>query len=249
MPKITDLPTDTAPDSADLVPFVDVTASRTEASTWANVAASTAFSALYAPLATSAPSTALYLPGTSGNTVSTPDVAALDVAGDLDVTAVVKLPRNGVLGIIVSKDESAQRSWNILKDASDLIVFQMYNGTTLSGEAKTSAAVPDNQWVTIRVVKASGSAGAVIYFDGVAQAEAGDTVPSGALTATTAALTIGANFATSNPLTGAVQRVTVKDGSTIVADFRADAPMGTRYSDSTGKVWTINGSAWSWVVE
>jgi hypothetical protein len=61
-------------------------------------------------------------------------------------------------------------------------------------------------------------------------------------------LTIGANFGTSNPLIGTVQQVTIYDDSVLVADYRADYPMGSRYRDSTGKVWTINGSAWSWVV-
>jgi hypothetical protein len=45
MPKITALPTDTAPEGADLIPFVDTTAARTEAVTIANLAASAPFNA------------------------------------------------------------------------------------------------------------------------------------------------------------------------------------------------------------
>lgn len=49
MPKISEFPTDTAPDAADLVPFVDVSQSRTESVTVANLAASSAFADRYAP--------------------------------------------------------------------------------------------------------------------------------------------------------------------------------------------------------
>jgi len=49
MPKISALPTDTAVDGADLVPFVDVSQGRTEAITATNLATSPAFAAHYAP--------------------------------------------------------------------------------------------------------------------------------------------------------------------------------------------------------
>jgi hypothetical protein len=50
--KISALPTDTAPDAADLVPFVDTSATTTEAVTVANLAAAASFVALYAAKAT-----------------------------------------------------------------------------------------------------------------------------------------------------------------------------------------------------
>ncbi len=96
MPKISDLPTDTAPDSADIIPFVDVTASRTESVTVANLAASTAFAGQYAPLtgpANYAPLTALYLPGVTGNYVACPDSA--DPA---QVTAIAPPPGRLAIG-------------------------------------------------------------------------------------------------------------------------------------------------------
>lgn len=49
MPKISDLPADTAPATDDLIVMVDVDASRTEAVTVANLAASAAFSGAYVP--------------------------------------------------------------------------------------------------------------------------------------------------------------------------------------------------------
>lgn len=52
MPRITDLPTDTAPATDDLVPFVDVSASRTEAVTVDNLAASAAFTGRYVSVPT-----------------------------------------------------------------------------------------------------------------------------------------------------------------------------------------------------
>ena len=47
MPKISALPSDTAPDPADLVPYVDVSASSTDQTTWTGVAASTAFTSAF----------------------------------------------------------------------------------------------------------------------------------------------------------------------------------------------------------
>ena len=60
----------------------------------------------------------------------------------------------------------------------------------------------------------------------------------------------------SSQLAGKIHRAQLRDGigasgvvgGTIVADYRADAPMGSRYRDAYDKVWTINGSAWSWMV-
>jgi hypothetical protein len=50
MPKIDQLPTDAAPGTADLIPFVDVSADTTEATTIADLAASVAWSGQYQPL-------------------------------------------------------------------------------------------------------------------------------------------------------------------------------------------------------
>lgn len=48
--KISALPTDTAIDPADLIPFVDVSASRTESTTVEDLASSSAFTSQFAPL-------------------------------------------------------------------------------------------------------------------------------------------------------------------------------------------------------
>jgi hypothetical protein len=50
MPKISELPSDNAPDPLDIVPYTDVSAGTTDRSTWAGVAASSAFTSQYAPL-------------------------------------------------------------------------------------------------------------------------------------------------------------------------------------------------------
>lgn len=197
---------------------------------------------------TKAPLTCLWLPGVNSNYASTPNAAALNVAGNLDVTVDFTVGATGAVQILVGKDQSGQRAWNLQIDALNRIMFETYNGTTKTGNCITSTTVSLNTRYTVRVLKDTSTTGAVIYLGGVAQSEAADTVPTGAITSVTSAVEIGSNFAGANPFKGRIHSVTIKDGSTIVASPVFTAPMGTRTRDPQGNVWTINGSAWAWEV-
>ena len=98
MPKISELPTDVAPDVLDTVPFVDVSAARTEQVTVGDLAASAAFSGRYQQLA----GDEIWLPAGSFSVIlgsPVPGVGApfvdaylMDASGDEIVASSVFLP-------------------------------------------------------------------------------------------------------------------------------------------------------------
>jgi len=206
-------------------------------------------SALDAQFGSTAPSsyfngTALVLPGVAGNSASTPDATALDVAGDLDVTIDLSVDNFTLTNVLVSKDESAQRSWNITTATTGRVVFEQYDGTTIVGSSQCSSLLVAGQRTTVRVVKPAGvAAGVQFFYNGVAQSKASDTTTSAALPNTNAALRIGANFGSLNPLPGKVYRVTVKDGTTTVFDADFAKPFDTTsFTATTGQTVTLTRS-------
>lgn len=212
---------------------------------------------------TYAPRTGLYLPGVAGNYVSTPDDASLDITGDLD------LRLRGVLQAPASSDAFINKGstdttrsylfgslvdgalvFNISQDGSAVVQFQSNNGDVVVGQDYEYRATLDadngagghvvtfyrrpagaGAWTTLKQLTGAGT---LSVFSGSSTVQVGDRT----------------DLAGGRPLTGRVYRAQVYNGidGTLVADYRADTPMGPRYRDSTGKVWTINGSAWSWMV-
>jgi hypothetical protein len=218
-----------------------------------------------------APRTALRLPGTSGNYVSTPDSASLDITGNLTLVAYVAPDTwtpAGTQMFVAKYGTAGQRSHRFgLVNTGHLTATVSSDGTattTQNSSAVVSAAAGEARWVAVTFVADNGSGSRVWRFwtssDGATWTQLGTTATiSGTWTtfASTAPVEVG-SIETGNAtlLSGKVYRAQVRNGvgtsgtvgGTVVADWRGDAPLGPRYTDSTGKVWTINGSAWSWVV-
>lgn len=208
--------------------------------------------------------TALYLPGTAGNYVSTPDHADLDPAGDLEIVARVALAdfTPPTAQCLIAK-----------RTTTDGLAYQLaFNGTT--GDLSLSIRTGATDYFSQAVVANPGWVDGSFYWlrmrrtsvDGVVTMEyAADqadeptswtsmtvsgTPRIGALDANAAPVEVGANRNGSDLLTGHIKRVLIRTtiGGSAVADFRADAGVATRYRDTTGKTWTVNGSAWELAV-
>lgn len=229
-----------------------------------------------APAATM-PSTALYLPGTSGNYVSTPDAASLDITGDICLVAHVALDDWTPSGYqsFVSKWQSGSSTQSFLfrmtdTAASSRLQLITYNVGTLNciSNSTASPTISDGEalWVAVTWDADNGASGNDAKFwtstDGSSWSQLGSTVTvstARAIQATTTPLLVGAtDDGLSNQLAGTIYYAAVYSGigantapgqGTLVYEADFSHPwVGNRYTDSTGKVSTINGSAWAWEV-
>lgn len=197
----------------------------------------------------------LLLPGTTGAYASTPDVAALDIVGDIDI-------RVEFVSMAAQQNFALVAKWTATGNQRSFLmgggVFGLpnlrwsANGTAELSSLGSIAAVPlayqftldvDNgaSGNTTRMLQASSLAGPFGQFDDEIKATAT------AIFASTAPLTIGASDAgTANLFTGVVKRMELRNSAgTVVAnpDFRNLAPGTTSFADATGKTWTVHGTA------
>lgn len=203
-----------------------------------------------------------------GGGASTPDIAAWNVTGVMDVVAKVTLPdyTPGATSHLVAHDDiiGGSRGWSFLLNTDGTLAFFLSsNGTTAAVQQSSAAHGLTNRreyWLGVSYNTATGAL-AFYKADG---AEAMPTRWSGwtlisahSVTAavpfnSTAALTIGISGGVGIfPVVGWIHRAAVYDDGTLIADpnFGPDgAPLAVvnapTYTDSTGKVWTLAGAAY-----
>lgn len=220
----------------------------------------------------------LYLPGATGNYVSTPDHADLDITSDIDLRAAVALddwtPASPMtlIGKWVQTSDDRQYLVRILSAGTIDLNWSTdgTSGTALNEQSTTAPTVTDGDLLLVRATLDvdNGSGGYDVKFytkaapvgvvnddllDDTGWTQLGTTVTGGSTTSIGALagdLEVGTfNGGANGPMAGQVYAGAVLDGigGTTAANFRADVGnVGPRYRDSTGKVWTFNGSAWSW---
>lgn len=201
---------------------------------------------------------ALNLPGGAGNYASTPDAASLDIVGDIELRAEVA-PASwtpGAESTLISKWNTTgnQRSYHLsLLPSGQLRMGWSTNGTAVTNADST--AVTGFQPGLSRFIRATldVSSGEVRFYTsdhGGGFLQLGDPVIVGATSifASTATVGVGAKSAgAADVLTGRVLAAQIRDGiaGTVVADpkFKEYGPTVTSFNDSTGKTWTLNGTA------
>lgn len=193
----------------------------------------------------------VYLPGVTGNYVSCPDAAPLDITGDIEFVARID-PVLGVTQRILSKDDlAAQRSYGMdVKASGELGVIVRVAAATVSVQSSAATqGIP--QWV--KVTRESSSGVTKFYtapdqpVEPVSWTQLGADVAatSGLIDVSTARLTIGAVSAGGSfPFSGRVYRAIVRNGigGTTVADFDASLCGQSGCTDSVGNVWTVSRS-------
>lgn len=206
----------------------------------------------------------LVLTGASGN-ASTPDAAALDITGDIDIRAVIAFPdySSGTLQTIIAKYMTTgdQRSYDLRVNATGNLQFVFsVNGTAGNTATATTtlydAGKADGDLIAVRVTRVAAT-GAITFYIGsepVLQPDSWETTgavisgTTGNLFAGTAPLEVGsANNGAGDRATGTVVMAQVRSGinGTIAANPNfAQQPTGTNsFADSTGKTWTHTGAA------
>ncbi|NUS79146.1 MAG: hypothetical protein HOV70_23510 [Streptomyces sp.] len=217
-------------------------------------------------------SVALDLPGGEGDYASTPDVAALDITGDIDIridatlanwclpdypsTGETTYPHTNLLG----KDDSGQRSWVLSTRRSRPYLEWSSNGSFMTNSALATMDLPltTSGRIAVRVTidADNGAGGHTVRFYTAPTAagpwtQLGDPITdtgSTSIYAGTAPLRIGdAKLLDNTWPIGLVHSVEVRSGigGTLAAspDFTAQAPGTTSFADSAGRTWTLAGHA------
>lgn len=213
----------------------------------------------------------LRLPGISGNYISSPDHASLDITGDIDIRAALAMDdwTPSDYQTVVSKLIHPNYSYRFLVDAGGTFYFDWSpDGTSiLPADSSVSIGGTDGAILCIRVTMDvdNGSGQRVIRFytkattpdtakadcDSNAGWTLKDTMTQGGTTsifAGTAPLQIGAyaSGGSTYALKGRVYAVTIKngiDGTTVADPDFTDEELESGFTDSTGKAYTVNGTA------
>ena len=218
------------------------------------------------PVRVSIPGSESYLemPGVSGDIVSTPDHASLDITGDLDVRVELtadwyQTAHQVLIGKWSTVDGNRSWIWRI-KDGISTFVWSP-TGLT-SGQIITAATLPAlPRRAALRVVldvnNGSGGNSLLTYYsdslDGAWTLIRDDTASgltsifSGSAPLEIAPTQVVTGQADRPPFRGRLHRAEVRSGiaGTVVAspDVRALTPGTTSWADSAGRTWTIAGTA------
>ncbi|MET8475438.1 hypothetical protein ABZY90_19520 [Streptomyces sp. NPDC006422] len=216
-------------------------------------------------------SVALDLPGAANDYATTPDAAALDITGDIDIRFDATLdnwmladyPSAGIADIgrteLIGKSATSQVSWNLFVRRSRLYLVWSENGTTLKTATSTlDLPLTSSGRLAVRAtldVNNGASGHDVIFYTAPTMSgtwtKLGATVTGSGTTSIhsgTADLRIGSISTTAyDEAIGLVHAVQVLNGigGSAVAnpDFTAQASGTTSFADAAGRTWTLNGHA------
>jgi len=199
------------------------------------------------------------IPGTNGNYVSTPDTAALDITGDIEIVVRVALTdwTSSSYGVFVCKNFTSYEFRH--RDGSFGHLEAEFNSGGKSFRASAATGVSDGvtAWAKMTVDVDNGAAGATCRFyvaaDAVAEPTSWTQVGSDQVSAGTFTITpnnqtlgIGARHDGSLAMTGKVYRAIIRNGigGTTVADFNPNLWVsGSTFTSTDGLVYTLNGTA------
>jgi hypothetical protein len=213
--------------------------------------------------------TRLRLPDAAGAYASTPDTAALDITGDIDLRVDATLDAwvtgapHGSINYLIAKYTTTgnQRSYTLrLSTDGTLQLVWSANGTNLITRSATEALVPGpGGRLAVRAtldVDNGASDNTTRFYTAPSMAgpwvQLGDAVPgSGATTSIfsgTGVLEIGSHTAGSaGTMPGYIHAVEVRSGidGTLVADpdFSTVDESDTSFADGAGRTWTVHGTA------
>jgi hypothetical protein len=204
-----------------------------------------------------------FSPGVAGAYWSTPDVAALDITGDIDLRAQMSLNdwTPAAINRLVTKWQGGSTfSYAIYVQLDGKLVLQWSpDGTipsilTATSSVTTGLADGATKWVrgTLDVDDGAGNRVANFYLsdDGTTWTQLGTTITTAGATsifASTSQLEIGAGNSGFSQASGRVLRAQVFNGiagtKVFDADFTRQLQFASSFTENTGKVVTTNGTA------
>jgi len=214
----------------------------------------------------------LAMPGIEGSYAETPDIAALDITGDLDFRIDVEptswRPTGGAALARKYVTTSDQRSWVWYLNADGTVVFAWSPDGTLASRILVTSTVAIPEASTRLAIKVTldvnnGAAGNDVTFSTAPDGVSGTYTQLGAVVTTagvtsvfssTSAVEVGqitssvsTGLSGVTPFQGTLYAFRMRNsiGGTVVAnpDFTGLEPGVRTFTDPSGKVWTLNGSA------
>ena len=205
--------------------------------------------------------TYLYLPGVAGNYASTPDAAALDITGDLDLRVKVALDDWTAINQLLNKwvSGSNQRSYRFYVQADGKFVFSNSTdglaGTVTNYTSSVAPTVTDGStlWARVTIDVDNGAAGRDVKFftstDGTNWTQLGTTVTTAGVTSIfsgSGVLEVGSQDAGSNnPARGKFFRAQVLNGidGTVAFDANFETSitslLQTSFTESSANAATV----------
>lgn len=204
----------------------------------------------------------MLLPGTVGNYASTPDNAALDIVGDIDlrIDATLDNWQSGGISVLVAKwnDTGNQRSYTLQVAAGLLQMVWSNNGIAVLFASSTLPVPAISGRLAVRATLDvdNGAAGRTVTFY-TAPTLAGPWIPlgvpvvQGGVTSIFSGTALGEvgtnNSGTFGMWSGVAYAAEIRNGidGTVVANpnFAAQSPGTTVFVDGAGRTWTLNGTA------
>lgn len=205
----------------------------------------------------------LEVPGTAGSRSSTPDNAALDITGDIDIRATVRLDdffTGSAMFVSKAGGAGSQLSYQFGHQVGNLILRASTGGAVFNVNATNTPNMStilqyQREWITVRVTRVAATGVTTFYYtrgtiDAGPWTQIGSTsaTTAGALFSGTGTLWVGEDQTGSiSPINGGVRRAQVRNGvgGTVVAnpDYTAQAAATVSFADSAGRTWTQVGSA------
>jgi len=205
----------------------------------------------------------VYLPGVNGNTMATPDAAALDITGDIDVRMQVAMDdwTPAAVQVLASKlSIAANYSWYLYLNTDGTLAFSHSSDGTALKTATSSAAtgVTDGavKWIRATLDVNNGAGGWDVKFytsdDNVTYSQLGVTRTTATVTSIfsgTSQIEIGGYLIGAQTMAGKVYRLLIYSdltGTTKVLDVDASVlttGSAATFTAVTGQTITINRSA------
>jgi len=204
------------------------------------------------------------MPGASGDYLSTPDSATIDVTGDLELRVNVNMtdwtPAGSQALIAKWSTAAATRSFRFFVQATGELVFNWLesDGTSRTATSTAATGYADGvlRWVRVLLDVVDGVNSTVKFYTstgGTTWTQLGDTITNTfntSIQATTAILEVGSTESgTLTRLIGKVYRAQMwsgLSGATVLADMYAGdaATSASKWiAITTGEEWTVNGAA------
>jgi hypothetical protein len=195
----------------------------------------------------------VYLPGTAGNYVSTPNHASLIVSTSIDVRFAAALDWQNTSYYSVVSNFSHPTGFHFRKqNSAGILGFVTSNTGFYFATAAVSFANGDTG-----AVRCLASTSDVAFYERSdienIESDSGWTQVGAAkgsgltFNDSSQALMVGSSPAGSSwPFLGTIYQAYIKVDGTLVAEFNPLLPVEPRYRDVTGKIWTMNGSAFAW---
>ena len=194
--------------------------------------------------------------GATGNFVSTPNAAANQITGDIEIIAKRTKIKDytGTYAIASKGDQATNRGWVLRSAAGTLVFIFSQNGSSgISANCTVSLTAAGYAADTSFFFKVTrlASTGTVQFFgssDGVTYTQIGGnvTASSGALFNSTGQVCVGTWNNDSNHFLGSIGGVTISNsiGGAPVVDFNPSqynaSVSQTEWTSSTGEIWSIN---------